>query len=55
MKVALLEDNPAIIEMMETALDMQEYGGEPCASGETLFAALLASRGEQGNGHGNRI
>jgi hypothetical protein len=50
MKVALFEDNPAMMEMMETALDMQGYGGEPCASGETLLAALLASRGEQGNG-----
>jgi CheY-like chemotaxis protein len=44
MKIALLEDNPAIVELIEDALEMQGYQVTTFACGQELLHALLASR-----------
>jgi CheY-like chemotaxis protein len=50
MKIALLEDNPVVVELLDATLEMHGYRVKPCASGEALLAALMASPDEQGNG-----
>jgi DNA-binding response OmpR family regulator len=47
MNIGLLEDNPAIVELIETALDMQGYQMQSFVNGERLLFGLLASRSVQ--------
>jgi DNA-binding response OmpR family regulator len=46
MKIALLEDNPAVVELLDATLEMHGDRVKPCASGEALLATLLASPDE---------
>jgi DNA-binding response OmpR family regulator len=47
MNIPLLEDNPEIVELIDTALDMQRYQVSAFSSGLDLLALLLASRSVQ--------
>jgi CheY-like chemotaxis protein len=49
MKVALLEDHPDIVELIDAALDMQGHEATAWASGPALLASLLAESAEYNN------